>query len=516
MPASSSSTSPSYTPDHDIRDQPFVAECFSLSTIAKITRNHLIEGLDEPSMDVDRWEVVMSPQEYLRRFKDTLATIQLVNRIPLRPLHTTYHRGPAFDRWLLLAEANHQIWINPKHKHDFFSKLEEYHTVQAGRIMMQASVGKAHVSTAVFVRCLVQAGCQTIRLKEYGQKMPIERQFMKSEPAEVNHQWAEHNEWDLGKTFTSPHIWLFGSKSGRQHGFKRYPMAVPCSLDYGSVNLDVKHDRQNFTVKIYPRIVHVIKSFNSSPQSNIPRTLSGVRNQVAAAARMLHNLTGKDESSLGGFRIEVTVKARSLQDATARINRTNFLEPSYWLGHGPGPHARKIVSARLLPRQAFLDNALWVQQQATDLKVFLGDNNARPTSQQLRVLTDILNAVGWNNGLRSPSKSLEPKAWWNHDNSRTDPTLYQSLCEICQTDNDIKDLFGTARSMVGSIPCQRHPNNIRHRYQINNTAPFRLRCCFADCYHKLQRTAIIQWIAVLASEEVIDGEALLQKMRDGA
>lgn len=330
--------------------------------------------------------------------------------------------------------------------------------------------------------------------------MPIARQFMKTEPAEVNHRWAEHNEWDLGKTFTSPHIWLFGSESGRRHGIKRYTMVVPCSLDYGSVNLDVTHDRQNLTVKIYPRIVLVIKSFNSSLQSNIPRTLSGVRNQVAAAARMLHNLTGKDESSLGGFRIEVTVKARSLQEATARINRTDFLEPSYWLGHEPGPHARKTVSARLLPRQAFLDNALWVQQQATDLKIFLGDSNARPSSQQLRVLTDILNAVGWNN------------AWCNHDCSKTDPTLYQSLCEICQTDRAIKDLFNTARSMVGAIPCQRHPKNIRHRYQINKTAQFRLRCCFAECYHKLQRTAIIQWIATLASEEVLDVEALLEEM----
>jgi hypothetical protein len=307
-------------------------------------------------MDVDRWEVVISPQEYLRRSKDTLATIQLVNRIPLRTLHTTYHRGPAFDRWLLLAEANHQIWINSKHKSDFFAKLEEYHTVQAGKIMLQASIGKAHVSTAVFVRCSEQAGCHTIRLKEYGQKMPIERQ---------NEDGTGRSQPPMGRTqrvgpgqnIPSPHIWLFGSESGRRHGIKRYPMAVPCSLDYGSVKLDVTHNRQKFNIKKYPRIVHVIKSFNSSLQSNIPRTLSGVRNQVAAAARMLHNLTGKDASSLGGFRIEVTVKARSLQEATARINRTDFLEPSYWLGHGPGTYARKTVSARLLPRQAFLDNA---------------------------------------------------------------------------------------------------------------------------------------------------------------
>jgi hypothetical protein len=68
-----------------------MGQCFALSTVPSVMQDHLIEDLEEASMDVDRWEVVISPQEYLRRFKDTLATIQLVNRIPLRRLHTTYH-----------------------------------------------------------------------------------------------------------------------------------------------------------------------------------------------------------------------------------------------------------------------------------------------------------------------------------------------------------------------------------------------------------------------------------------
>jgi hypothetical protein len=35
-------------------------------------------------------------------------------------------------------------------------------------------------------------------------------------------------------------------------------MAIPCSLECGTVSVDVTHDRQNLLVKIYPRIVHVI------------------------------------------------------------------------------------------------------------------------------------------------------------------------------------------------------------------------------------------------------------------
>ena len=209
----------------------------------------------------DAW---VDMKKYLRRFNDTLAIFQLVNRVPLRTLHTTHHRGPAFDKWLLIAEANHQIWIHPKYKLDLFVKLGEHHTVQPGRIASQASVGKAHIPTAVFVSCLEQIGCHTIRLKEYSQKMPIKRQFMKSEPAEVNHQWAEHHEWDFGTTSTSPYIWLFGSETGRPHGITRYPIAVPCSFDYGTAGLDVTNhrDERKFSVKVYPRIVHVIKSLH--------------------------------------------------------------------------------------------------------------------------------------------------------------------------------------------------------------------------------------------------------------
>jgi hypothetical protein len=35
---------------------------------------------------------------------------------------------------------------------------------------------------------------------------------------------------------------------------------------------------------------------------------------------------------------------------------------------------------------------------------------------------------------------------------------------------------------------------------------------FCRLLHKLQRTVIIQWVAVLALKEVLDGEALLEEM----
>jgi hypothetical protein len=78
-------------------------------------------------------------------------------------------------------------------------------------------------------------------------------------------------------------------------------------------------------------MVHVIKAFNSRLQGITPRTLRGARDQVARALRMLNHLASKDEQDLVGFRIEVTVKARTLADAHRLVTETSFLNPDYWL-----------------------------------------------------------------------------------------------------------------------------------------------------------------------------------------
>jgi hypothetical protein len=467
-----------------------------------------LESLEQGPMDVDRWEMVISPTEYLRRFKDTLATVQLVNRAPIRRLHSANTSGPAFDQWLLLADSTHQLWISPKYKDDFFLELDEYQVAQPGQFPLQASMGRALVPTSVFIYCLIQTGCDSIRLKAYGQKMPLDVQFLRSEPADVNHRWAKHNEWDIGTTFKSPDIWLFDNIGGRTRGVERYPVMIPVSLDYGTVNIKATHKRRKFKIKIYARLVHVIKSFNSHLQGSIPTTLSGVCNQVQAGLSMIHNLSGK-VNDLGGFRIEVTVRAASLRDATRFVNETRFLDPKYWLGVGPGPHARTLLQARLIPGQSLLDNANWVYQRAAEAQVFKGDNNRRPSAIQIKALTDILNALGWNRGLRRPSKSLSLDAWWNGIKALDNSGLLGRLTTMYQSDDDIKELFNLARLSAGAVPCKAHPNKRAHRYQVNNTSPFRIRCCMPGCYHKLQRSAIIYWLVMLVKGEVLDGDVLL-------
>ena len=490
-------------PEQDVRDQPFM-DGF------KVLADHLEDGydrlerLEKKPMDVDRWELVLSPQEYLKRFESSLADVQLISRAPVRKLHTTYHRGPAFDRYLLLAQATHQLWVALDCKDAFFTELNRYQVAQPGILARQASLGNVHIPTAVFIHCLISAGCDTIRLKAYGQKMPMVDRFLHAEPAQTDHKWAEHNEWDIGNSFDSPYIWLFSSATGRHHNIRHYPMMVPGSLDYGTVNIKASHQLRHFSVKIYPRIVHVIKSFNSRLQGGVPKTLNGVRYQLGSALRMIHSLTGKDDRSLGGFRIEVTVKAASLKEATRLVHATGFLEPSYWLGIGEGPHYRHTLNAKLVKREAFLQNANWVYQQAEINQVFRGRDHDHPSKQQLQALTDVLNALGWNAGFRKPTKSLSPTAWWSATQDMA-PTCFGTLSDLYQTDDEIGVLFDMARTCVpNGLPCQRNPDVQGHRYQRNGTAPFRLRCAKAGCYHKLTRAAVIHWIAHLVTVGLID------------
>jgi hypothetical protein len=102
-------------------------------------------------------------------------------------------------------------------------------------------------------------------------------------------------------------------------------MLVPGSGNYGTVNMKTTHLNRHFKIKVYPRLVHDIKSFNSRLQASVSKTSQGIWNQATGALRMCHNLASIEDHAVGGFRIEVTGKAKSLQDAHRLIEDTGFL-----------------------------------------------------------------------------------------------------------------------------------------------------------------------------------------------
>ncbi|RSH89776.1 hypothetical protein EHS25_001762 [Saitozyma podzolica] len=134
----------------------------------------------------------------------------------------------------------------------------------------------------------------------------------------------------------------------------------------------------------------------------------------------------------------------------------------------------------------------WVYQQAAQANIFQGRAADAPSKAQIQALIDILNGLGWNGGIRSPTKSLDPNAWWHCTPSTDRSAIFQELSEMYQSDEEIRDLYEQARgsSHPYTLPCKAQPGNPDHRYQ-----------------HKLQRTALVHWIAELIQGGVIDGTA---------
>lgn len=228
---------------------------------------------------------------------------------------------------------------------------------------------------------------------------------------------------------------------------------------------------------------------------------------------MIHNLASKNEWELGGFRIEVSVRAVSLRAAYSLVAATPFLYPSFWLGVGELRHPEvppSLLSFKVVTRAGVLANANYIYQMAEQSHVFSGAASMDRTATHVQVLTDVLNAIGWNNGLRTSTKALDQDAWWL---STADPgpmTAYDTLDAANQTDEQIRHLFILAREACGTpeerwgLPCSAHPDHRGYRFHVNSKEPFSIRCSDDTCRVRLARAAIVRWIADLVQAGVID------------
>lgn len=79
-------------------------------------------------------------------------------------------------------------------------------------------------------------------------------------------------------------IFLFAPVRGDSKTIKHYPMVIPGSLDFGSIHASVDWKGQQYKVKIYPRLVHTIKSFNSRFQGEPLMTVAGARKKLQVGA----------------------------------------------------------------------------------------------------------------------------------------------------------------------------------------------------------------------------------------
>jgi hypothetical protein len=283
-------------------------------------------------------------------------------------------------------------------------------------------------------------------------------------------------------------------------------MLIPSSLDFGSCQFNVTYHNRSWKIKIYPRLVHVIKSFNSRLSGTKVKTKAGLVVRGNITIEMIQKLSSIYESRLGGFRIEVSVNAPTLQEAKRLVKATPFLRPSTWL-HPTEPALQDFgVDIKLVSKEGLLGNANWLYQQAVLLGTFKGDKNKKPSGMHSQASTDIMAGFGWNAGQRHPTKSQSTTAWWRKVEVDTQEILgtLASLNKIYPTDLRKLDLFKKFRQACGHVPCQREPKIPSHRYWVKSREPVRWECCV--CKHNMVVGQGMRWFAKLVDEGYISRE----------
>lgn len=505
---------------------PFFKHFVQLSSLPWSDQSRYEANLTPHNVDVDKCEVSMSPQYYGSQFGSALSTVRLSSHCPRRKQKREEDKTP-YDDWLLLAEANHQLYVEPRIKEPFFVALKRTHTVQPNAQEWASSTGGALIPVARLVSCLLEAGCTTIRLKVYGQKLALEQEVhngivypVPSGFEDEDHPQARYNEWDIGVTYEAPHIWLFSPHHTR--GNKRlqlYSMITPGSQDFGSVEAHVRYQGRDIKVKIYPRLVHIIKSINSRLEGEPARKLVGIRRKGKAAQAMVEKLSKIPSAEMGGCRVELSIRAPSLAMAKDIAIRSPFLSIGNWLDPTDAVMQRYKLDGMVVTKEGLLSNANWVHHQAEQAGIFLGRDSNAATPLQVQIITDVLSALGWHGRGKAPMKSMMRSAWWRTTRQEEDKTpnsgTLEKLYGLFPTDSDQLRLVKILRTRgkAGYFPCRKAPEDPSHRYWSKAKAPPRWYC--KTCHDNLPLGQAMRWIAQLVKDEWILPQQLGLQRLDG-
>ena len=133
--------------------------------------------LEPQTTDVDKWEISMSPNHYLSHFDSIMAMVTLASHAP------KFRLGSEFEGFILLAESTHQLWIHETYKTPFLESLKKHRTVQTAAYRWQITYGGPVLPVRVLVDCLNDAKCETIHVKTFGQKLPVDDGSLSLSPA---------------------------------------------------------------------------------------------------------------------------------------------------------------------------------------------------------------------------------------------------------------------------------------------------------------------------------------------
>ncbi|SPO42280.1 uncharacterized protein PSFLO_07763 [Pseudozyma flocculosa] len=273
-------------------------------------------------------------------------------------------------------------------------------------------IGSQLISTKYLVDALEATGCKSVRAQAYGMKQPLSLPHTGFNLGNTNHHLASLNNFDLGKNYSDPLINLLKPKNPHLPGIQLYPMLLPIGEDYGSVNMSITHEGEVYRIKAYPRLIHHLKAQAGNHMLNPPSLVLTCRRRRTSFVKYLSTMTKAERVRLGGIRLEVTVQARTLQEAIRKVSHTPFLNANEFLNPSFPLTKPYQLQVKGVGKEQYLINARDMLAKTDSKRAFSEDDHNKPSKEVQQIIIDLFNSIGWNMGRRRPTSFRAADPWW--------------------------------------------------------------------------------------------------------
>ncbi|KAE8235072.1 hypothetical protein A4X13_0g9622 [Tilletia indica] len=314
---------------------------------------------------------------------------------------------------MTLAKGPFILRIDQDYKVPLINHINSvYHTTLVPAPHPQAFIrGTRTFTMRNLIFALSAVRCTSVRISAYGFKCAIHRFLDFASPDQPE---AYNNTWDLGLMWNHNGIGLVQPRYEVGGSITHYPLLGPLGAGYGSTKMIIQAEGASYSVKIYSKIAHVIKSVLGHLLLYAPKTVFSLKSRKANLETLLEHFGTLQPSDFKGIRIEVTVQAPTLAAAVDQVRALPILNLREYL-HPVHPDFRDFkIRARFIAVDDFINQARNLLEHTEEqLRIFRGPNTALTTPLQRQVCFDLFNVLGWNPGTFRVSKWDDRDSWWH-------------------------------------------------------------------------------------------------------
>ncbi|CAD6977003.1 unnamed protein product, partial [Tilletia controversa] len=402
--------------------------------------------------DVDSFNVMVYPEDLLKRFGPVHTVVLASHHVNLR--------DPSCPNLMTIATSP-EVW---RIDQEFKKRLLTTLCARTGLVLRTSGFPNAFIESnrmitlKALVLALDEIQCETIRFSTYGIKANIET-FVHVDPGNPDHPEAELNSYDLGVNWDTQSIFLTAPKRKlRRSVCTLYPMLGPRGLGYGSIKFKIKVEEDEFIVKIYPKLVHSLKGIMGKGILNAPKNMGTLKKRKAGLEKLLTGLQETKPETTYGARVECTVIAPSLEEATAKVSKLPLLNIHEYLKPVHPDFKDFKIGCHEVSYEVYMEQFTRLLNHVIHtLNLFEGRDSKKTTPRQRQIILDVYNVPGWNLGRMKITSWVNRDTWWraidqedltSDDDSSDD---YVGVDQVHLPDNDGDD------DTAGDVEPNPHP-----------------------------------------------------------